>query len=369
MYKGSPRAFGHESDRFCIAEVSASGLIRTNRSRGLAKIASESQQRRSTESSSKGEGECCSAKAMYPEAPSIFRTYSAWKRSKSTLKLATTAPHGVKGHCKHASLASRTSRGSTDSESTVHSVSQHANALAKPRALECGSAESAQGSSLATSTLYEAETGFACASRLRVAYTDFEVWIHVDLAYRLHVKVKCKCDGVRCSRAIDAEDQQWRRRPVEVARDGMKVFAERLARAHGEATRQKAFTVDSMCVSHLIEWKDGLCWGGDASYDPCRDGCIHLHSTFVLCPAPQEGESASCASTRMASMENVMWGPRAIPHELLFECWRRVCLCVLTLYCVRSDARLRAMHWNATADSASVFEKKLVAYAEEIVVE
>ena len=306
---------------------------------------------------------------MLPEASSIVSTYSAWKRSKSTLKLGTTPSHVVKGHWKHASLPSRTSRGSTDSESTVRSVSRIVAALARPSASEWGSAESAESSSLTTSTPYEAETGLACASSLKVAYTDFEVWMHVDLAYRVHVRVKCKCDGVRCTRAIDAEDQQWRRRPVEIARDGIKVFAERLARAHGEATRQRAFTVDGMCVSHLIEWKDGLCWGGDASYDPVRDGCIHLHSIFVLCPTGKDVETASCAFRRIASVANVTCAPRATSHERLFECWRRACLCVLTSYCVRSEARLRAMHWDANTDNISVFEKRPVAHGEEIVVE
>ena len=85
------------------------------------------------------------------------------------------------------------------------------------------------------------------------------------------IEVLAQCDGRTCT----GTSGTWKDRPTEVARDSMvylinKLFASDSENSH-ESDRKR-----NPIVTYDIMWANGICWGGDASYDPVRDGEIYL---------------------------------------------------------------------------------------------
>ena len=94
------------------------------------------------------------------------------------------------------------------------------------------------------------------------------------------IQIGCKCHGLNVHRKELEEDQpEWKLRPVEVARDLVASFVELIQHSASSLEWSKAYLL------HDIEWKDGFCWGGDASYNVDRDGPIVLTAdTSTTCP-------------------------------------------------------------------------------------
>lgn len=71
-----------------------------------------------------------------------------------------------------------------------------------------------------------------------------------------------------------SENAGWKARHVEVALDMAALL---LKHVHDAANAVGDVGCLKVChVSHEIEWNSGMCWGGDASYDPRIDGDIVL---------------------------------------------------------------------------------------------
>ena len=98
------------------------------------------------------------------------------------------------------------------------------------------------------------------------------------------IQIGCKCHGLNVHRTELEEGQsEWKLRPVEVARDLVASFVELIQHSASSLEWSKAYLL------HDIEWKDGFCWGGDASYNVDRDGPIVLTAdTSTTCPRMTE---------------------------------------------------------------------------------
>jgi hypothetical protein len=102
----------------------------------------------------------------------------------------------------------------------------------------------------------------------------------VDSDQPITIQIGCKCHGLNVHRTELEEDQpEWKLRPVEVARDLVASFVELIQHSASSLVWSKAYLL------HDIEWKDGFCWGGDASYNVYQDGPIVLTAdTSTTCP-------------------------------------------------------------------------------------
>lgn len=96
----------------------------------------------------------------------------------------------------------------------------------------------------------------------------------------ISVQIGCKCHGLHVHRKeLDEEQPEWKLRPVEIARDLVASFVELIQHSASTLDWSKAYLL------HDIEWANGFCWGGDASYDVHRDGPIVLTAdTSTTCP-------------------------------------------------------------------------------------
>ena len=96
----------------------------------------------------------------------------------------------------------------------------------------------------------------------------------------ISVQIVCKCHGSKIHRERLEEDQpEWKLRSVEVARDIIASFVEVVQYS------ARSLEWSNPYILHDIEWANGFCWGGDASYDPTRDGAIVLTAdTNTNCP-------------------------------------------------------------------------------------
>ena len=87
----------------------------------------------------------------------------------------------------------------------------------------------------------------------------------------LTLKMEGACDGNSCVRDIPSMSQDhWKRRPIEIARDAILFLMHRTMPIDAEDNSHRPK------IEHRIEWANQICWGGDASYDPSRDGPIHI---------------------------------------------------------------------------------------------
>lgn len=89
----------------------------------------------------------------------------------------------------------------------------------------------------------------------------------------IRFRADCSCKGDLCKRRMAANSEEsWRLRPVEIARDVISMLIQVLQ----ESLKLSSDGWGVINVAHNIHWADGLCWGGDASYNSQRDGPITL---------------------------------------------------------------------------------------------
>lgn len=107
----------------------------------------------------------------------------------------------------------------------------------------------------------------------------------------------CITASARGSNLWRSRDAGWRARSIEVAIDAMRsVLLDVSHVLHVLLAMNDIYTdgaSTSQHITHDVEWANGICWGGDASYDPLRDGRISLCAFYTTQMKRKDGSEIS----------------------------------------------------------------------------
>lgn len=153
-----------------------------------------------------------------------------------------------------------------------------------------------------------------CDEQIDLKATLSNVVVEIEMKQTMFrsTKVHCKIRGFAHGHSLWRHPAYgWRTRHVEVALDAMRSLVmdvDHVIRLACSWRRLRPIKdSESVHITHSVEWRDNICWGGDASYDPDVDGRIALSAVYCAIITPEDATDQTAVDNALLADTHVLF--------------------------------------------------------------